>query len=183
MKKSEVDIIAEAIGSFLTEEWHTVLVNGKHDSSHAKIQDAQKRMAALKGLDKKGSDKQDKIEIVQKKYVKEEKDEDCDCGCEDCDHDKKTLKEDSSIFDRINMRAKGIEHANRVKQLQRTIERADRLADKHSSYAFLHDDIGEDPSHPKHVSPEHHREKYDKHMRKSKMLQMYVDAFKEAMDD
>lgn len=65
MKLSDHDIIAEAIESYLTEEWHQVLVNGKLDSSHAKIQDAQKRMAKLKELHKS---EDSKVEIVQRKY-------------------------------------------------------------------------------------------------------------------
>lgn len=66
MKKSEVDIIAEAIESHLREEWHQVFVNGKLDSSHANIHDAQKRMSKLRELKSK-----DKLEIVQKKYMQE----------------------------------------------------------------------------------------------------------------
>lgn len=108
------------------------------------------------------------------------------CGCKESRSKKKSVKkaisEDSS-FDEFNMRSKGREHAQRIKQLQRTIDHAERLAGKHFDYAFLHDEIGEDPSHPKHVDPSHHQQKYDKHMKKSKMLKMYVKSFRDAMEE
>lgn len=96
---------------------------------------------------------------------------------------KKTLAEGFTILDRLGMQAKGREHARKIQQLRRTIEHADNLADKHYDYASLHDEIGEDPTHPKHINPDYHQEKYRKHMDKAKMLQAYVDAFKDEMGE
>lgn len=95
---------------------------------------------------------------------------------------KKALSE-SSIFDRINMEVKGREHARRVKQLHKTIEHAQNLAFKHLDHATLHDEIGEDPSHPNHRDPFYHEEKSRKHMRKYRMLRDYVKAFEDEMDE
>lgn len=118
--------------------------------------------------------------------AKSSKDDKHDCGCKDSEpkkkSSKKALAEDSHLDD-FNMKSKGREHAQRIKQLQRTIDRAENLARKHREYAFLHDDIGEDPSHPKHKDPSYHQQKYDKHMKKSSMLKMYVNSFRDAMEE
>ena len=96
---------------------------------------------------------------------------------------KKSITESDLSFDRMNMAVKGREHAQRIKQLHRTIDHAENLASKHLSHAELHYEIGQDPKHPKHRDPMHHREKYDKHLKKHKLLRNYVDAFKKEMGD
>jgi hypothetical protein len=82
-----------------------------------------------------------------------------------------------------SMELKGRDHARKIQQLRRTIEHAYNLSDKHYDYANLHDTIGEDPQHPKHKSPEHHRAKYEKHREKSKLLRAYVQGFKDELGE
>lgn len=95
---------------------------------------------------------------------------------------KKTLSE-SSLLDRMNIELKGREHARRIKQLHRTIEHADNLSQKYHHLANLHDDIAEDPKHPRHRNPAHHEEKAYQHRKKSQMLSRYVDAFRDELDE
>jgi hypothetical protein len=95
---------------------------------------------------------------------------------------KKPLSE-SSLLDRMNIELKGREHARRIKQLHRTIEHADSLSQKYHHIANLHDDIAEDPKHPRHRNPAHHEEKAYQHRKKSQMLSRYVDAFRDELDE